>query len=1163
MEIENLKDIIPPEMKIIHKEINLNEKNNESLNQNIIELKKTYQNNNLESEEKKSTPLLSRNFTEKSRSNTIKYFKELLENHKIMKRKIFLKKKVKTWIIIVYYLLSSITNIISILLFIIDSETSDPKFQSILQIFDFSIAIFFTIEFFINFAYSDKKKYYFIKIESLIDEITIIPSYLNFLISKVSVNLSFLRIFRVLRVLRVLRLIKYVKMLKSDEGEQENERTSGLRINKVKKQIISFIVSLISTIFVSAGIVIVLQNYIPDSFNVSELTFIEAVYFIIITSSTLGYGDIVPTNTISRLLVIFLLIFLIYFFSDQIASIVNLLRIEENNEVSLEYENHNIIIGDLSVDRLKNFLDDYYDIYNLNVQIKKMPFTIIILDEKNSSIQNRLSLEHYENKVHFLKTKNYTIDAFIKSNFEEADTIICLNHNYKDNPLISDKINYFILKNIKDFQSSTNPNFEKKKLYLQSLILKENIFSKTLSPLFNFQTLKLKSSLIAKSIYCKGFLTFITNLIVKANKLNGFKIIFKNQMLNYYVKGIKNSIVIVKFPKDFIGVKYFKLFRKIYFKSVNRYPLFDKRNDTNNENEYKRTVMNSNQINQTQQSREDERKLFEVLMKKQSDIEKSDSINLGGVLLFGILEKKFLNIKSGESDDLNNKIEQALGRNIEKISFNPSKDYIISELDSGVFITSMNELEIQALLESIDLNIEKENKKNQEEVVIKENEKIARHLNSHFRENEMKNMDFFAKQHLRLKSQKPSSRFIEADLFSTNITNQIMIFGFPYHIEEIISKIRVQNLWNPILILSETFNEEIKQKLLKKYLNVYLVLGDFLDLNTLETVHIEKSSFIIILSDESINNINKDSNAVLAGRIIEQYFQIPYIVEIFHNENSKFLGSLPFLNDDFAHEMTEFLYPNYMQGKIFFTSFLDKLLPRSFNSLNEVICLQQLIENDFKSEEEILDDEEDKNDQDIKLYTKSKYNFFSILVPPYLVGKNYYELFSDLTSLEKMYIPLGIYASSSNPRIEYNGSNRIKEKCEKCKMCQNCIDEINCKDCRTCISCNNDNNIEDINLINKYLNIINNEIKHNVLEYIYIENLSTPVFITNPPIDFILEKNMEVLIYGKFDKMSNCQSDQSLSKLNEFSRNLDKFSQKKEIMSKLDTFLNNRLNEIN
>ena len=117
MEIENLKDIIPPEMKIIHKEINLNEKNNESLNQNIIELKKTYQNNNLESEEKKSTPLLSRNFTEKSRSNTIKYFKELLENHKIMKRKIFLKKKVKTWIIIVYYLLSSITNIISILLF--------------------------------------------------------------------------------------------------------------------------------------------------------------------------------------------------------------------------------------------------------------------------------------------------------------------------------------------------------------------------------------------------------------------------------------------------------------------------------------------------------------------------------------------------------------------------------------------------------------------------------------------------------------------------------------------------------------------------------------------------------------------------------------------------------------------------------------------------------------------------------------------------------------------------------------------------------------------------------------------------------------------------------------------------------------------------------------
>lgn len=43
---------------------------------------------------------------------------------------------------------------------------------------------------------------------------------------------------------------------------------------------------------------------IRDS-NQSSITFWEAVYFTIITQSTIGYGDIVPKSPITRLLVTF------------------------------------------------------------------------------------------------------------------------------------------------------------------------------------------------------------------------------------------------------------------------------------------------------------------------------------------------------------------------------------------------------------------------------------------------------------------------------------------------------------------------------------------------------------------------------------------------------------------------------------------------------------------------------------------------------------------------------------------------------------------------------------------------------------------------------------------------------------------------------------------
>ena len=1087
-----------------------------------------------ECEDKKSLQDSKNNFFN-LKSNA--YFQDLILNHNKKKRKNFLEKKCKTWLIVIYYLLSTITNIISVILFIVDNQIAEQKTTNMIIQIDFCISIFFSIEFILSFLKSVNKLSHFLKWETIIDLLTIIPSYINYF-SNNGLNLSFIRIFRVLRVLRVLRLLKYVNMLKSDDDDESN---SALTINKVKKQIITFIVSLISTIFVSAGIVLILQNNVKNSFSKSDLTFIDAVYFVIVTSSTIGYGDIVPTNTYSRMLVVILLIFLIYFFSEQIASIVSLLRNTDNSPISYDFENHIIIIGDLSAEKIKSFLNDFYDIYNFNNSLKSKPFTIILLDEKNSSIKENLLLEPYENKVHFLLTKNYSIEAFLKCNFEEADSIICLNQNYKSNPWVTDNINDFTLKNIKDFNKSNSMNLIKKKLYLQSLILNQKIMSCRLMPILNIQVLNIKSCLIAKSIYCNGFLTFITNLV----NTNIPQIKNKNHFLTDYIEGMKNSLVIQNFPKKLIGIEYGVLFREIYFRSVNKYPSYYSSNRINNECQ---NSINKGLTN-TVPSKDDENKYFEKNSKnlKMESNNSQDSPHITGIILFGIFVHK---------DDVQNDIiNKEVGINLEKIMFNPPKDYKISDLDSGIFITSMTKENIYSFLLSIDLKDEKiEN--------CKKSENISKYLSSYFKDKFMMNYEYITDRHIKLKFLDPSLRIIEAELFSANFPNQIMIFGCPFYIDDIICKIRAQNLHHPIIVLSENFDEDIKQKIIKNFSNVYLILGDFLDLNTLENVRIENSSFVVILSTENINTTNEDSNAVLAARIIEQYFQIPYIVEVYHRSNSRFLGSLPIHNESLPDEINEYIYPNYMQGKILFSSFIDKLLPRSFTSIQEVLCLQELIENDFKSQNEVLDYDDENKDHDIRLYQQIEYNFFSIKVPSYLIGNTYYHLFDELTSLKEIHVPLGIYGKST--RLMNSISLDVNEYCEKCSNCKNY--ELNSKNCLNCSNCNKKKESNKKVLLDKYLHIINNEIKNNVLEYVFLENITTPLFITNPPIDFILEKDMEILVFGRFVKFNFMNGEKAnlkrMSKFDKISDNIKNISHKKNLLKKLEKNLHNRIIQI-
>ena len=75
------------------------------------------------------------------------------------------------------------------------------------------------------------------------------------------------------------------------------------------------ILNIITTIFIAAGIVMLVDNVQAGAFN-NNMQFIDAIYYMIITSGTIGYGDYYPTSSLSRMVLVVIIVMIISVFGN-------------------------------------------------------------------------------------------------------------------------------------------------------------------------------------------------------------------------------------------------------------------------------------------------------------------------------------------------------------------------------------------------------------------------------------------------------------------------------------------------------------------------------------------------------------------------------------------------------------------------------------------------------------------------------------------------------------------------------------------------------------------------------------------------------------------------------------------------------------------------------
>ena len=145
--------------------------------------------------------------------------------------------------------------------------------------------VWFTLELLTRFFVSPEKKKFFLQALNLIDLIAIVPFYISLIIStRISAaQLYIMRILRLSRIFSVLKISRYVSVMK----------VLGLTVKASVKDLwtMGFLI-LIGTVLFGSTTYYCEQWDADTSFN----SIPTACWWALITITTLGYGDLVPTT---------------------------------------------------------------------------------------------------------------------------------------------------------------------------------------------------------------------------------------------------------------------------------------------------------------------------------------------------------------------------------------------------------------------------------------------------------------------------------------------------------------------------------------------------------------------------------------------------------------------------------------------------------------------------------------------------------------------------------------------------------------------------------------------------------------------------------------------------------------------------------------------------
>lgn len=350
---------------------------------------------------------------------------------------------------------------------------------------------------------------------SIIDLLTIIPVFIELILFDLNLNLNFFRILRILRIVRILRMFRALK----DDNEDHDFKDLRLAVDTsgINKQIMILIMTIFSVLFIGAGIANALNTIDDNAFHAKgDFNFLTAFYYTIVTTATLGYGDIYPLQTTSRMMVVVMILTMVYILSDQLTKMSQLMSNYSRYDTRYHVIDHIIITGYYTPSSLSQFLSQFY-----HPDHGKISQNCIIIGANypNSDILKLINSLRYEDKIKYLEGDLTSQGTLEKANAYMADSIFILTNQHSSDLEANDINAVMITKMVQHYYPYTQTFLQLVK-NLPSSLTRYVPWHTTIS------VHEMKMSILGLSVYNQCFSTMMTSLYTSSNTMvpNGLEV---------------------------------------------------------------------------------------------------------------------------------------------------------------------------------------------------------------------------------------------------------------------------------------------------------------------------------------------------------------------------------------------------------------------------------------------------------------------------------------------------------------------------------------------------------------------------------------------------------------------------------------------------------------
>ena len=177
--------------------------------------------------------------------------------------------------------------LLSILIVMLDSVQSvSARHATAIQVIEWGFTLLFSVEYAVRLACVKHPLRYATSFFGVIDLLSILPTYLALIVPEIHALLD-VRILRLIRIFRILKLIMYV---------QEYQVLSSA-ISASRRKIMVFLSVVLMAVLVMGTLMYVIEG--PEhGFD----SIPKAMYWAVVTMTTVGYGDITPQTDIGKAL---------------------------------------------------------------------------------------------------------------------------------------------------------------------------------------------------------------------------------------------------------------------------------------------------------------------------------------------------------------------------------------------------------------------------------------------------------------------------------------------------------------------------------------------------------------------------------------------------------------------------------------------------------------------------------------------------------------------------------------------------------------------------------------------------------------------------------------------------------------------------------------------